>query len=484
MAEFTAARRATLETISAATFANPFSRRRHQLDLALTGAGDSVGRDELLQRVIAKVDGELDALRSVELDGLAEADRALVEHAKLFSIFHHASDAIDEHVEAQLQAGEDPIEFAPGGTLMSRLKSEGFSDAYSRRLVAVLFQMRRAFYFVDRGLTGVAPCMRTLRERLWSNVFTRDLQRYESHLWDKMEDFSTIILGETGTGKGLAAAAIGRSGFIPYDANRRRFAESFTGAFVPINLSQFPATLIESELFGHRRGAFTGAMDNYEGAFARCSRHGSVFLDEIGEVSIPIQIKLLQVLQERGYSPVGSHDVERFSGRVIAATHRPLDELRRTGQFRDDFFYRLCSDVVDVPPLRQRIAEDGRELRFLLEVVIEKIAGEPHPDWAEEIHQVIGRHLGDDYAWPGNVRELEQCARRVILGYAYAGDRAQLGDTTASVRRALDHGGLTARELLDVYCKSLYERFGTYEAVARRTGLDRRTVKKHVEAAS
>src|SRR5213078_1832008 len=133
------------------------------------------------------------------------------------------------------------------------------------------------------------------------------------------------------------------------------FAESFTRTFISLNLSQFPEALIESELFGHKKGAFTGAIEAHEGVFARCSPHGAIFLDELGEVSIPTQIKLLQVLQERTFSPVGSREKLRFCGRVIAATNSELDELRRQKVFRDDFYYRLCSDILTVPSLRQRI---------------------------------------------------------------------------------------------------------------------------------
>src|SRR5436309_805666 len=117
-----------------------------------------------------------------------------------------------------------------------------------------------------------------------------------------------------------------------------------------------------AERFGHRKGAVTGAVEHHEGVFERCNAHGALFLDEIGEASIPVQIKLLQVLQERTFTALGGHEKKRFSGRVIAATNRPLAALRRDGRFRDDFFYRLCSDVIEVPTLRQRIAESPAEL--------------------------------------------------------------------------------------------------------------------------
>lgn len=194
-----------------------------------------------------------------------------------------------------------------------------------------------------------------------------------------MEDFSTLLLGETGTGKGTAAAAIGRSGFIPYDERRGCFTESFTRNFVTINLSQFAESLIESELFGHKKGAFTGAVEHHQGVFARCTPHGSIFLDEIGEISVPLQVKLLQVLQDRTFTPVGSHQQLRFSGRIIAATNRPLDELRKKGLMREDFFYRLCSDIIVVPPLRQRLQEDPKELDLILSHILQRIIGE-EPD--------------------------------------------------------------------------------------------------------
>jgi DNA-binding NtrC family response regulator len=261
------------------------------------------------------------------------------------------------------------------------------------------------------------------------------------------------------------------------------------GSFLSINLSQFPDALIESELFGHKKGAFTGAVEAHEGAFARCSEHGAIFLDEIGEVSVPVQIKLLRVLQERTFSPVGSHETARFSGRVIAATNQPLDELRARGAFRDDFYYRLCSDVIEVPSLRRRVREDDGELEVLLGFILRRILGEDAAEIRAMVSEAIRTGLARDYPWPGNVRELEQCVRRVLLTRGYAGDglaarRPAAGATAASDGALLDAiGEETAKGLLVRYCKALYARHGTYEEVARRTGLDRRTVKAHVAGA-
>src|SRR5439155_1918367 len=178
---------------------------------------------------------------------------------------------------------------------------------------------------------------------------------------------------------------------------------NFAESFIAINLSQFPETLIESELFGHRKGAFTGAIDHHAGVFERCSGHGALFLDEIGEVSIPVQIKLLQVLQERTFTPLGGHERKRFSGRVIAATNQPLGRLRRDGRFRDDFFYRLCSDVIGVPTLRQRIVESAAELELLVRLLIRRITGVPDSARVTKVLEALAVGLPRNYAWPGNV---------------------------------------------------------------------------------
>ena len=487
MPSLTPKNRLFFRDVAEAAFANPFSQARRAADRRVSGAHDSESPDQQLDKMIAAVATRIETLereKAADLRHYTGDDHALLVTALLFDTFHRFLPAFDRLIEEQVQAGHEPVRVKFAHDLLGLLARRGFSTPATLHYTALFFQLRRAYYFIARGLTGTSPGLRALRERLWNNVFTRDIRWYESYLWDRLEDFSTLLLGETGTGKGAAAAALGRSGYIPYDERRGCFADSFTRNFIALNLSQFPESLIESELFGHRKGAFTGAVESHEGVLARCRPHGAIFLDEIGDVSIPVQIKLLHVLQERTFTPVGSHEPQRFAGRVIAATNRPLDQLRREGKFRDDFFYRLCSDVIVVPPLRERLRDDPAELGLLLGALVRRLTGDESPALAAEVLAALKESPGPDYAWPGNVRELEQAARRVLLSGRY--EPAPVKRSEAADEAWLDQaaeGALDAESLLAAYCAHLHQRHGTYEEVARITRLDRRTVKKYVTRA-
>jgi DNA-binding NtrC family response regulator len=197
-----------------------------------------------------------------------------------------------------------------------------------------------------------------------------------------------------------------------------------------------------------------------------------------------VQIKLLQVLQERTFTVVGGRDKKRFGGRVIAATNQPLGALRSEGRFRNDFFYRLCSDVIEVPTLRQRIAESPKELELMVRLLVARIAGAELPELVARVLEALEASLPRDYPWPGNVRELEQAVRRILLTGRYAGEvlPAPADDAEALARR-LGAGELSADELLGRYGALLYRRLGSYAEVARRMGVDVRTARKYVESA-
>ena len=465
--------------------ASPFSDDRIALEARIADVADT-SKPKRIERAIQQVKKHIAALGragQIDFNRFASEDRDLVRAGLLFEFFYDFRERFDQLIRDQIEAGDTPINVPFADQALQMLQTRGFPRDDALRYFALSYQLRRAYFFLYRTLIGRSPCMKRLRQDLWHNVFTHNIELYDRYLWNQMEDFSTLLLGETGTGKGTAAMAIGRSGFIPFNPDGKVFVESFTRSFVSLNLSQFPDTLVESELFGHKKGAFTGAVKDHRGVFDHCSPFGAILLDEIGELSIPIQIKLLQVLQDRKFAPVGSHQEGRFEGRVIAATNRSLAEIHNKKIFRDDFYYRLCSDIITVPPLRQRIREAPEEMDDLLGFTVKRMVGKASPELVDMAREVIDQRLGDDYPWPGNVRELEQCVRRVILKREYSGRQAdEVPPSVPGLLNAgIENGSINAHRLTTGYCFHLYRRFGTYEEVARRTGLDRRTVKKYVQ---
>lgn len=468
-----------MRAVNEFAFVNPFSPERDELEArfaSITGGNPAGTWREKFEAFFRWAE----ALPAAKKDfhHYEGADREAMRITFLFESYHRCTGALDELIAKQIAQGERSLPVPCGPECLERMQARGFTLAEAVRYFGIFYQLRRAHYFIVRGLKGRTPCMIEFRRQLWKNVFTDDVRWYERHLWNRMEDFSTLLLGETGSGKGAAANAIGRSGFIPYLPEKREFAESFNRSFVSINLAEFPETLLEAELFGYRKGAFTGAVTAYDGVFARCSQHGAIFLDEVGEVKKDIQVKLLHVLQERTFSPVGSRERLQFRGRVIAATNRSLEELRAAKLFRDDFFYRISSDIIGVPSLRQRAAEDPSEIELLLDSILEATAGENWQELLPAVRERLAESPGRAYDWPGNVRELEQAVRRILLRGRYEPDRAPArGEDFAELREAT----LTADELLARYCVQAVRVWGSRAAAARRLGLDVRTLQKYLD---
>ncbi len=473
-----------LAAASALIMANPFDVSRRQVAAlvpasALAAVGDHHALTALFPVLAARLD-RLSQRNAGSLTQYAGEERQWLADARLFYGYHRFLPDLDRLIGQELAQPRQPTPAAFADAALALLREQGFNQTEAVRYFGLFYQLRRAYRFIDSALIGSSPCMRQFRRALWNNIFGCDLRVYERYLWNRMEDFSTLLLGETGSGKGSAAAAIGRSVFIPFDPASNRFQHGVADTFLTVNLAEFPESLIESELFGHRKGAFTGAVDDHQGVFARCSPYGSLFLDEIGDASLGVQIKLLRVLQERAFTPVGSHKPQRFCGRVIAATHQPLAELRRQGRFRQDFFYRLCSDAITVPPLRQRLSETPAELELLTQALLARLLGSNSAEAVDLVLTALRRDLPADYGWPGNVRELEQAARRILLTGRYCGECPD-ESPESEFWRQLQSGLLDARALVANYCALLYQRSSNYEEVARRTGLDRRTVRKHLQ---
>ena len=199
-------------------------------------------------------------------------------------------------------------------------------------------------------------------------------------------DATVLITGDSGTGKELVATAL------------HRLSPRASGRFVPVHCGAIPEELLESEMFGHERGAFTGAVASRLGRF-KLADHGTIFLDEIGEMSPKLQVKLLRVLEDGRFESVGSVVTQQVDVRIIAATNRALDEAVAAKQFREDLFYRLRVVPIEMPPLRRRREDVPLLVRGTLAQLTEK--GLPRFDVTPAALAALER-----YSWPGNVREL------------------------------------------------------------------------------
>jgi transcriptional regulator with GAF, ATPase, and Fis domain len=209
-------------------------------------------------------------------------------------------------------------------------------------------------------------------------------------------DASVLITGETGTGKELIARAIHSS-----SARKNK-------PLIKVNCAALPTGLVESELFGHERGAFSGAITKHVGRF-ELAHGGTIFLDEVGEIPLEVQVKLLRVLQEREFERVGGHSPIKADVRVIAATNRDLLKAMREGSFREDLYYRLNVFPIELPPLRRRTGDVPLLVRFLIQKFCTRIGKR-----IESIDPETMRRLAN-YHWPGNVRELENVLERAVI---------------------------------------------------------------------
>ena len=241
-------------------------------------------------------------------------------------------------------------------------------------------------------------------------------------------DTTVLLEGESGTGKELLAKA------IHFHSSRSR------GPFVTINCGAIPEQLLESELFGHRRGSFTGAVSDKQGKFEAANR-GTIFLDEIGELPLMLQVKILRVLQEREVDRVGDTRPIKVDVRVIAATNRDLEKMIADGGFRDDLYYRLAVVSIRMPPLRERADDIPLLVDHFLDKHTERL-GKPRPEVDKIVYSAFNR-----YAWPGNIRELENVIERALV--LDRDGRLGIDDLAGRLRSADQQVGTLRMELPD-----------------------------------
>ena len=515
---FTDAERGFVEALSELVYTNPFTPERIALERRALGAefvedaaawsatgspggGTPASPDRpnvvLLRRRTEPLAAMLRERLVAAAGPIGRDELVLYEDLALYVLYESVRDDLHEAAErtvggsgsAGSGAGEPPIAGAwarfgegyrrffgvPGVVLPTGHRPE--------HVFASFFQIRRAFSHIFHYLVGGSGPAIGLRAAVWESIFTHDFRRYYAGLYTRMADYTTLVTGASGTGKELVARAIGRSRYIPFDPSKGRFAEDFAASFHAVNLSALSPTLIESELFGHKKGSFTGAVVDRAGWLEACPAMGTVFLDEIGELDPLIQVKLLRVLQARTFTRLGETSERRFEGKIIAATNRDLAEEIRRGAFRQDFYYRLCSDVIATPGLREQLADRPADLHPLVLHVTRRLAPEVAGELAERVTAWIEKHLGRDYAWPGNFRELEQCVRNLVIRGRYQPVELQSHGQRPLDRlaAAMCRGEFTADELLSRYVTVVYSQTGTYHGAAEKLGVDRRTVRAKID---
>ena len=345
-------------------------------------------------------------LRLPGIDGTAVIEAAIERYPEIIGIVITGYGTVRDAVEVIKRGAVDfvtkPFQFdelrhaLDGAIEQRRLKSE---NAWLRE------QLQQRYSF--EGIIGRSRVMRDLFQTLETVARTA----------------STILIsGETGTGKEVVARAI-------HHASPRRAQR-----FVALNCSAIPETLLEAEIFGHMRGAFTGAIGTRQGRLEQAHR-GTLFLDEVGTMSMPLQMKLLRVLQEREFERVGDNQTIKVDVRVIAATNADLARMVADGSFREDLYYRLNVIPVTLPPLRDR----REDIPLLVQHFLQKFCGEVSRP-VMTVSQAAMRPLMT-YAWPGNVRQLENAMERSV---ALSGSRTQIeiADLPTDIQQASEAGHL------------------------------------------
>jgi len=390
-----------------------------------------------------------------EMDGLTLCERVLGTRPDVPVIVLTGQGSMESAIGALRVGAYDfltkPIDAKFLGISVARAVQHSKLRAEVRRLKLVLGDAPRS-----ERLVGDSPAMRRVHE-LISRVGASEA--------------SVLIQGETGTGKELVARAV-------HDASPRR-----DGPFVALNCAAVPPTLLESELFGHSRGAFTDAKTARQGLFVEASG-GTLFLDEIGEMPLEMQAKLLRALQERKVRPVGANTEVSFDARIVTATHRDLEADVQKERFRQDLYYRINVVRIDVPALRERSSDVLKLAAHFLKTASERSA----KGSLELSPQVADRLMA--YDWPGNVRELENCIERAVALARF--DHLTVEDLPEKIRAyRADRFVMAANEVDEILTIDEIERRyiirvikllnGNKARAAQLLGLDRRTLYRKLE---
>lgn len=429
-----------------------------------------------------------------EGEKLSERERDIYESLAYYLLYSRYMGTINErplggfHVRQKADVISQYDVFAQDYQyLLEPLKASENHPIDCPTLFAGLFQIERAFYHIFRHIIGTSSVAAKLRASIWNSIFSHDMRRYMKFLYQQMRDFTTLITGPSGTGKELVAQAIAYSSYVAFDPKKKAFVEDYSQGFLGINLSAIPATLIESELFGHAKGAFTDARNDRLGLLdpSVCPASATLFLDEIGELPTTLQVKLLRVLQSRNFQRVGESKTRRFLGKIVAATNRDLAAEMQKNNFREDFYYRICTDRIETPSLSQQLSEAPGDLELFIRYIAQSQLPNAPLDsdaLAEQTLTWIEKKLSCNYSWPGNIRELEQCVRSIMIRGEYIPlSSSSNGQSTSKLNdflNAISNTKIDRDSLVRTYITLVYSRTKNYREAGRLLGIDWRTVKE------
>jgi hypothetical protein len=365
--------------------------------------------------------------------------------------------------------------------------------------LAILYQARRACRFIAQNIAGRSDAARKSRAAIWRAIFGSDVRTYASSFYRRMDERPVLITGETGTGKDLAAKCIGWSRYVRFDPATRSFAARYAEDFHARSLVEVSAELTEAALFGYKKGSFTGAHEDRPGCLGLPQANGLLFLDEIGEIPLQVQAKLLRPFQNREFVPLGETRPRPIHGRLVFATHRDLEAMIQRGEFRADLYERMNGLRVHMPSLREMRPDGG-----LLDYVDRYVGAHVTDPELRCMHVLrVMRVIQDtlaDYEWPRNQRELKNYVDRVLV--EGTGEEAEEvappepapdgADTLPPESLCVPSSGILGGRakagevdwmtVLTIYVTTVYARTGMNKAeTARRTRIDRRALSRWID---
>jgi DNA-binding NtrC family response regulator len=507
--------RQMLARIAQLALMNPFDPRRLALARAVVPYGlrpERLPGDELLDaqyRLLDVVSRVADRIGDPAV--ASPEDLAMYRAAAIYALWDEHRDGI----QALVRADGVEVPFwdkfvATYGRL--RLDQADLGVPAPGHLLALMVQWWRNVAIISKSLPGNAPCVVALRVAVFRANMGPDLCTYAAGLYRCMDEIPVLITGETGTGKERVATCIGQGGYIPFDEQKRCFVMPYRTAMHVKNLSTVPHDLLASELFGQKRGSFTGATADRVGLFAIVVAYGSLFLDEIGEIPEWVQVMLLRPLENREIVAVGDTQPREILGRAIFATHQDLEAKCAAGEFRADLLERMNGVRIHLPPLRNILAESPEELwRYVKGFLTDrKITDAARRDvWTQQIVTYIRKEMAG-HGWTRNLRELRHLTERFLLSegtmpkpkvvpaplgpvmQAASAEEEESVASRAPMTVAMPSSGffgprakrgeLQAEDLLRAYVTEVYVLNDMNLAeTARITGLDWRTVRKLID---